>query len=106
MPFWVWIGIVNVTLFFTYLLLPQLLDYDRFSHDEVVGEIRFLLNTLDLSGCELWGDLIAVRRPKEAAAELLISLSYLPQAERLTVVVMKAKNLSISHEPFVKVSVW
>ncbi|XP_050092212.1 synaptotagmin-11 isoform X1 [Anopheles aquasalis] len=80
----------------------QLLDYDRFSHDEVVGEIRFLLNTLDLSGCELWGDLIAVRRPKEVAAELLISLSYLPQAERLTVVVMKAKNLSISHEPFVK----
>ncbi|XP_058053312.1 synaptotagmin-8 [Anopheles bellator] len=80
----------------------QLLDYDRFSHDEVVGEIRFLLNTLDLSGCELWGDLIAVRRPTESATELLISLSYLPQAERLTVVVMKAKNLSISHEPFVK----
>ncbi|XP_040168015.1 synaptotagmin-7 isoform X1 [Anopheles arabiensis] len=80
----------------------QLLDYDRFSHDEVVGEIRFLLNTLDLSGCELWGDLIAVRKPSETTAELLISLSYLPQAERLTVVVMKAKNLSISHEPFVK----
>uniref|UniRef100_A0A182K347 C2 domain-containing protein n=1 Tax=Anopheles christyi TaxID=43041 RepID=A0A182K347_9DIPT len=80
----------------------QLLDYDRFSHDEVVGEIRFLLNTLDLSGCELWGDLVAVRKPSETTAELLISLSYLPQAERLTVVVMKAKNLSISHEPFVK----
>uniref|UniRef100_A0A182Q559 C2 domain-containing protein n=1 Tax=Anopheles farauti TaxID=69004 RepID=A0A182Q559_9DIPT len=80
----------------------QLLDYDRFSHDEVVGEIRFLLNTLDLSGCELWGDLIAVRKPADTAPELLISLSYLPQAERLTVVVMKAKNLSISHEPFVK----
>uniref|UniRef100_A0A182PBV8 C2 domain-containing protein n=1 Tax=Anopheles epiroticus TaxID=199890 RepID=A0A182PBV8_9DIPT len=80
----------------------QLLDYDRFSHDEVVGEIRFLLNTLDLSGCELWGDLIAVRKPSETTSELLISLSYLPQAERLTVVVMKAKNLSISHEPFVK----
>uniref|UniRef100_A0A4Y0BHR8 C2 domain-containing protein n=1 Tax=Anopheles funestus TaxID=62324 RepID=A0A4Y0BHR8_ANOFN len=80
----------------------QLLDYDRFSHDEVIGEIRFLLNTLDLSGCELWGDLIAVRKPSDSTAELLISLSYLPQAERLTVVVMKAKNLSISHEPFVK----
>uniref|UniRef100_A0A182INQ6 C2 domain-containing protein n=1 Tax=Anopheles atroparvus TaxID=41427 RepID=A0A182INQ6_ANOAO len=80
----------------------QLLDYDRFSHDEVVGEIRFLLNTLDLSGCELWGDLIAVRKPSETTTELLISLSYLPQAERLTVVVMKAKNLTISHEPFVK----
>ncbi|KFB46501.1 AGAP010653-PA-like protein [Anopheles sinensis] len=79
-----------------------LLDYDRFSHDEVVGEIRFLLNTLDLSGCELWGDLIAVRKPSETTTELLISLSYLPQAERLTVVVMKAKNLTISHEPFVK----
>ncbi|XP_053675060.1 synaptotagmin-B [Anopheles nili] len=80
----------------------QLLDYDRFSHDTVIGEIRFLLNTLDLSGCELWGDLIASQKPSEATSELLISLSYLPQAERLTVVVMKAKNLSISHEPFVK----
>ncbi|XP_065086331.1 synaptotagmin-4 [Ochlerotatus camptorhynchus] len=80
----------------------QLLDYDRFSHDEVIGEIRFLLNTLDLSGCEIWGDLIAVRKPMENSAELLISLSYLPQAERLTVVVMKAKNLNVVHEPFVK----
>lgn len=82
----------------------QLLDYDRFSHDEVIGEIRFLLNTLDLSGCEIWGDLIAVRKPMEHSAELLISLSYLPQAERLTIVVMKAKNLNVVHEPFVKVS--
>ncbi|XP_038112293.1 synaptotagmin-12 isoform X1 [Culex quinquefasciatus] len=80
----------------------QLLDYDRFSRDEVIGEIRFLLNTLDLSGCEIWGDLIAVKKPTEQSAELLISLSYLPQAERLTVVVMKAKNLHVVHEPFVK----
>ncbi|KAL1376540.1 hypothetical protein pipiens_004357 [Culex pipiens pipiens] len=81
---------------------PYLLDYDRFSRDEVIGEIRFLLNTLDLSGCEIWGDLIAVKKPTEQSAELLISLSYLPQAERLTVVVMKAKNLHVVHEPFVK----
>ncbi|XP_055624902.1 synaptotagmin-5 [Toxorhynchites rutilus septentrionalis] len=80
----------------------QLLDYDRFSRDEVVGEIRFLLNTMDLSGCEIWGDLIAVRKSTAQLPELLISLSYLPQAERLTVVVMKAKNLNVIHEPFVK----
>ncbi|XP_058459883.1 synaptotagmin-5 isoform X2 [Malaya genurostris] len=80
----------------------QLLDYDRFSRDEVIGEIRFLLNTLDLSGCEIWGDMIAVRKYTEDAPELLISLSYLPQAERLTIVVMKAKNLNVVHEPFVK----
>ncbi|XP_062553850.1 synaptotagmin-6 isoform X1 [Armigeres subalbatus] len=80
----------------------QLLDYDRFSRDEVIGEIRFLLNTLDLSGCEIWGDLIAVRKPMEHSPELLISLSYLPQAERLTVVVMKAKNLHVLNDPFVK----
>ncbi|XP_055593204.1 synaptotagmin-5 isoform X2 [Uranotaenia lowii] len=80
----------------------QLLDYDRFSRDEVIGEIRFLLNTLDLSGCEIWGDLIAMKKTTEHSPELLISLSYLPQAERLTVVVMKAKNLNVLHEPFVK----
>ncbi|XP_055533648.1 synaptotagmin-12 isoform X2 [Wyeomyia smithii] len=80
----------------------QLLDYDRFSRDEVIGEIRFLLNTLDLSGCEIWGDMIALRKFVEEPPELLISLSYLPQAERLTLVVMKAKNLNVVHEPFVK----
>ncbi|XP_058833027.1 synaptotagmin-5 [Topomyia yanbarensis] len=79
----------------------QLLDYDRFSRDEVIGEIRFLLNKLDLSGCEIWGDMIAAKRCTVDAPELLISLSYLPQAERLTIVVMKAKNLNV-HEPFVK----
>ncbi|XP_053688647.1 synaptotagmin-12 [Sabethes cyaneus] len=82
--------------------IMQLLDYDRFSRDEVIGEIRFLLNTLDLSGCEIWGDMIAMKKPIEEPPELLISLSYLPQAERLTLVVMKAKNLNIVHDPFVK----
>ena len=34
-------------------------------------------------------------QPDESRPQLLISLSYLPSAERLTVVVLKAKNLVI-----------
>ena len=33
--------------------------------------------------------------PDESRPQLLISLSYLPSAERLTVVVLKAKNLVV-----------
>lgn len=36
--------------------------------------------------------------------ELLLSLNYLPQAERLTVVLMKAKNLETHQDPYVKVN--
>lgn len=42
---------------------------------------------------EIWGDIIRVKRTHLDRPELLISLNFLPGAERLTVVVMKAKNL-------------
>lgn len=42
---------------------------------------------------EIWGDIIRVKRTHLDRPELLISLNFLPGAERLTVVIMKAKNL-------------
>lgn len=50
---------------------------------------------------EIWGDIIRVKRTNLDRPELLISLNFLPGAERLTVVIMKAKNLECD-EVFVK----
>lgn len=44
-------------------------------------------------GVEVWGEISRQKRPPEELQELMLSLSYLPSAERLTVVVLKARNL-------------
>ncbi|XP_055905905.1 synaptotagmin-7 isoform X1 [Eupeodes corollae] len=84
-------------------LILQVLDYDRYSHNDIIGEVRVLIDDLDLSkSVEIWGDLLRIKKPPEDRPELLLSLNYLPQAERLTVVIMKAKNLDSMQEPYVK----
>ncbi|KAK7494324.1 hypothetical protein BaRGS_00014427, partial [Batillaria attramentaria] len=67
------------------VLAFHLYDYDKFSRHSAIGEVA--------------GE----------SGEVLISLSYLPAAERLTVVLMKAKDLKMSTtaphtDPFVRVS--
>uniref|UniRef100_A0A6P4F1Z8 Synaptotagmin-5 n=1 Tax=Drosophila rhopaloa TaxID=1041015 RepID=A0A6P4F1Z8_DRORH len=85
-------------------LILQVLDYDRYSHNDIIGEVRISVDGLDLSkSVEIWGDLLRTKKPKEDRPELLCSLNYLPQAERLTVVIMKARNLDTLQEPYVKI---
>ncbi|BFF96514.1 double C2-like domain-containing protein alpha [Drosophila madeirensis] len=85
-------------------LVLQVLDYDRYSHNDIIGEVRLSVDGLDLSkSVEIWGDLLRTKKPKEDRPELLCSLNYLPQAERLTVVIMKARNLDTVQEPYVKI---
>ncbi|XP_030385024.1 synaptotagmin-5 isoform X2 [Scaptodrosophila lebanonensis] len=85
-------------------LVLQVLDYDRYSHNDIIGEVRISVDGLDLSkSVEIWGDLLRTKKPKEDRPELLCSLNYLPQAERLTVVIMKARNLETIQEPYVKI---
>ncbi|XP_037821747.1 synaptotagmin-C [Lucilia sericata] len=84
-------------------LILQVLDYDRYSHNDIIGEVRISIDELDLSkSVEIWGDLLRTKKPPEDRPELLCSLNYLPQAERLTVVIMKAKNLDTIQETYVK----
>ncbi|XP_017841905.1 synaptotagmin-7 isoform X1 [Drosophila busckii] len=85
-------------------LILQVLDYDRYSHNDIIGEVRISVDGLDLSkSVEIWGDLLRTKKPKEDRPELLCSLNYLPQAERLTIVIMKARNLDTAQEPYVKI---
>ncbi|CAK9803707.1 P65-C [Anthophora quadrimaculata] len=78
-------------------LVLQVLDYDRFSTNDVVGSVKVPLHILRLDSStsteEVWGEIERERKPPEEIQEVLLSLSYLPSAERLTVLILKARNL-------------
>ncbi|XP_043520329.1 synaptotagmin-5 isoform X1 [Frieseomelitta varia] len=79
------------------ILVLQVLDYDRFSRNDIVGSVKVPLHILRLdsptSTEEVWGEIERERKPPEQIQEVLLSLSYLPSAERLTVQILKARNL-------------
>ncbi|XP_071056275.1 synaptotagmin-5 isoform X2 [Onthophagus taurus] len=90
-------------------LILQVFDYDRFSRNDIIGEVRMSMDEFDVtSTIEVWGEITKNKKPKEETQEVLLSLSYLPSAERLTVILMKARNLFMpkdkeSIDPYVKV---
>ncbi|KAL8594178.1 hypothetical protein ACOMHN_018118 [Nucella lapillus] len=92
------------------LLVFHLYDYDKFSRHSGIGEVEIDLSTVDVSNSvEMWCDIQRQRKVAGESGEVLVSLSYLPAAERLTVVLMKAKDLKMSTttpsaDPFVRVS--
>ncbi|XP_028843580.1 synaptotagmin-12 [Denticeps clupeoides] len=84
------------------------IDADERNISAGVAELK--LSDLDLSvrPFNAWLYLQDVNKTVDAVGEILLSLSYLPTAERLTVVVAKAKNLvwtngKTTADPFVKV---
>lgn len=80
-------------------LLLQVFDYDRFSRNDVIGEVRMSMDEFDVtSSIEVWGEITKNKKPPEEVQEVLLSLSYLPSAERLTVVLLKARNLFLAPE--------
>ncbi|KAG8232234.1 hypothetical protein J437_LFUL011787 [Ladona fulva] len=90
-------------------LVLQVFDYDRYSRNDVVGEVCMPMDEFDVtSSIEVWGEITKNKKPPEERQEVLLSLSYLPSAERLTVVLLKARNLFPAQErdppdPFAKV---
>ncbi|XP_065145556.1 synaptotagmin-13 isoform X1 [Paramisgurnus dabryanus] len=69
---------------------------DRFSQNSTLGTMRFKLADVNMMlDADCWVDLQPPKQQEvtSSAGELLLSLSYLPAANRLGVVVMKARGL-------------
>lgn len=82
-------------------------DYDRFSRDDSIGEVHLPLCQVDFATKpQFWRSL---HPPiKEKLGELLVSLSYHPANNTLTIAVLKARNLKAKDingksDPYVKV---
>ncbi|XP_070190865.1 synaptotagmin-7-like [Littorina saxatilis] len=90
-------------------LYLQVIDYDRFSRDDPIGETYIPLNETDLSQSPVvWKYLQPCKDTRGKLGELLLSLCYQPNIGRLTVIVMKAKELKAkditgSSDPYVKI---
>ncbi|XP_013383094.1 synaptotagmin-6-like [Lingula anatina] len=91
-------------------LFVHVYDYDKFSRNDIIGEVSVHLDSIDVStSVEVWCDIERYSEVTSNLGELLLSLSYLPTAERLTVVVLKATNLPKINfggttDPFVRAS--
>ncbi|KAE8636823.1 hypothetical protein XENTR_v10003152 [Xenopus tropicalis] len=91
-----------------------ILSFDRFSRDDVIGEVSFPLSGIELSdGRVLMNREINKRNVRKSAGrgELLISLCYQSTTNTLTVVVLKARHLPKAEvsglsDPYVKVNLY
>ncbi|XP_051858509.1 synaptotagmin-5 isoform X1 [Drosophila albomicans] len=90
-----------------------LYDFDAYSRHVCIGGTKLHLAHLDLSEqLKLWTPLTSASAQdmKVDLGDIMVSLAYLPSAERLMVVLIKARNLRIvddarnSSDPYVKVS--
>ncbi|CAF1045211.1 unnamed protein product [Rotaria sp. Silwood1] len=85
----------NETIFKTTKTLHfYLYNYAHSSRPECIGEAQLRLTSQILhTGGDLWCTINKQRAEDEYLGELLVSLTYLPQAERLNVGIIEARNL-------------
>uniref|UniRef100_A0A8C6LCD8 Synaptotagmin 6 n=1 Tax=Nothobranchius furzeri TaxID=105023 RepID=A0A8C6LCD8_NOTFU len=87
-------------------------DFDRFSRHDMIGEVVLenLFETSDLSReTNIWRDIEYATSESVDLGEIMFSLCYLPTAGRLTLTVIKCRNLKAMDitgysDPYVKVS--
>ncbi|XP_006814038.1 synaptotagmin-2-like [Saccoglossus kowalevskii] len=77
-------------------------DFDRFSRPAVVGHVAFPLKQVDFKAPDngkqfIWKNITNIIPNELKRGELLVSLTYLPNAKRLNVVVLKAKEVHNSN---------
>ncbi|XP_067850099.1 synaptotagmin-1 isoform X2 [Heptranchias perlo] len=76
----------------------QVWDFDKYSRRDVLGEVRMSFSNLDLSNTvELCKELQKVQ--KEVVGEILVTLKYLPTAQKLEVALLKVKTGCLSNSP-------
>lgn len=90
-----------------------LYDFDSYSRHFCIGGTQIDLSQLDLTHkIDMWQFLgsCSEQDKKVDLGDIMVSMSYLPSAERLTVVLVKARNLKVvdmsrnSSDPYVKLS--
>ncbi|XP_068133750.1 synaptotagmin-10 isoform X1 [Hyperolius riggenbachi] len=87
-------------------------DFDRFSRHDMIGEVILdnLFEVSDLSReATVWKDIHCATTESVDLGEIMYSLCYLPTAGRMTLTVIKCRNLKAmditgSSDPYVKVS--
>ncbi|XP_017934314.1 synaptotagmin-4 isoform X1 [Manacus vitellinus] len=92
----------------------MVLSFDRFSRDDVIGEVLIPLAGIELSEGRLLMDREIIKRnvrKSSGRGELLVSLCYQSTTNTLTVVVLKARHLPKSDvsglsDPYVKVNLY
>lgn len=92
------------------ILVMAVYDFDRFSRNDAIGEVRVPMSSVDLGRPVLaWRELQAApREEQEKLGDICFSLRYVPTAGKLTVIVLEAKNLKKMDvgglsDPYVKV---
>ncbi|XP_053675820.1 synaptotagmin-5 [Anopheles nili] len=92
-----------------------LFDFDAYSRHVCIGGVQFPLAQVCLAErIDIWRPLLPYSEQdnKQDLGDLMVSLSYLPAAEKLTVVIIKARNLRVidgtrnSSDPYVKVCLY
>nr|KAG5704862.1 hypothetical protein BaRGS_001333 [Batillaria attramentaria] len=87
----------------------QVYAVDKYARQKVIGEADLRVGDVDLNmPIKIWLNLRGLDEKPAEYGDILFSLSYLPTAERLTIVIVKARNLrwregKDSGDPFVKV---
>ncbi|KAK0064417.1 synaptotagmin-12 [Biomphalaria pfeifferi] len=87
----------------------QVFSVDKYARQKVIGEADVRVGDVDLNiPMRIWFNLRDINEKPTEYGDILFSLSYLPTAERLTVVIVKARSLrwkegKDSGDPFVKV---
>ncbi|XP_034391155.1 synaptotagmin-7 [Cyclopterus lumpus] len=90
-------------------LYLQVLDYDRFSRNDPIGEVSIPLNKVELGQIKtFWKELKPCSDGSGRRGDLLLSLCYNPTANIITVNIIKARNLKAmdiggTSDPYVKV---
>lgn len=92
------------------VLVMAVYDFDRFSRNDAIGEVRVPMSSVNLGRpVQAWRELqMAPKEEQEKLGDICFSLRYVPTAGKLTVIVLEAKNLKKMDvgglsDPYVKV---